>query len=219
MDADKEELKRKKQEARSQIKDLKRQQKENKKQIRQIKTDSEPSQGTFGLTVLIVLFLLALLFLLVKFDVGGFGSNVLGPVIGDVPYINKILPASAQDDTLLANKKHTSKKKKDKKQQAATEAATTTETATTQAATAGASGTSGNAAASTQALDPTMQTYVDTYNSMEASSAAAILEGMTGDYTLVAEIMSHLDPQKRADIFAAMSTQNAAKIMKIMQRF
>ena len=169
---------------------------------------------------------------------GGFGSNVLGPVIGDVPYINKILPASAQDDTLLVNKKHTSKKKKNKKQQATTEAATTTETATTQAATttadasattqeantatagtAGASGTSGNAAASTQALDPTMQTYVDTYNSMEASSAAAILEGMTGDYTLVAEIMSHLDPQKRADIFAAMSTQNAAKIMKIMQRF
>jgi flagellar motility protein MotE (MotC chaperone) len=41
---------------------------------------------------------------------------------------------------------------------------------------------------------------------------------MSGDYQLVAEILVNLDAQKRAEILAAMSTNNAAKIMKIMER-
>lgn len=44
-------------------------------------------------TVLIIAIWLAIIALLIKSDVGGFGSSVLYPVLKDVPYINKILPS------------------------------------------------------------------------------------------------------------------------------
>lgn len=43
-------------------------------------------------TIFIILIWLAILALLVKLDVGGFGSGVLTPVLKDVPVINRILP-------------------------------------------------------------------------------------------------------------------------------
>lgn len=60
---------------------------------------------TFFITLIIILIWLAIVVLLIKMDVGGFGSNVLGPVIKDVPYVNQVLPAkvfeeeSTEDDT------------------------------------------------------------------------------------------------------------------------
>jgi len=45
-------------------------------------------------TLIIIIIWLAIFALLVKWDVGGFGSTVLTPILKDVPYINKILPAS-----------------------------------------------------------------------------------------------------------------------------
>lgn len=58
--------------------------------------EDEESGGfsVFLVTVLIVIVWLAILGLLIKLDVGGFGSNVLAPVLQDVPVLNKILPAS-----------------------------------------------------------------------------------------------------------------------------
>lgn len=56
-------------------------------------------------SILIILIWLAILALLVKLDVGGFGSNVLRPVLKDVPVINKILPEPS-DDEVLANSKY-----------------------------------------------------------------------------------------------------------------
>lgn len=47
---------------------------------------------TFFVTLVIIAIWLAILVLLVKMDVGGFGSEVLGPVIKNVPYVNQILP-------------------------------------------------------------------------------------------------------------------------------
>ncbi|SFP91040.1 hypothetical protein SAMN02910358_00036 [Lachnospiraceae bacterium XBB1006] len=43
-------------------------------------------------TILIVAIWLGIFALLIKWDVGGFGSSVLYPVLKDVPYVNKILP-------------------------------------------------------------------------------------------------------------------------------
>ena len=43
-------------------------------------------------TIFIILIWLAILALLVRLDVGGFGSGVLTPVLKDVPVINRILP-------------------------------------------------------------------------------------------------------------------------------
>lgn len=60
---------------------------------------------TFFVTIIIFLIWMAIIILLVKWDVGGFGSGVLAPVIKDVPYLNQILPddvleeISTEDDT------------------------------------------------------------------------------------------------------------------------
>ena len=44
------------------------------------------------MTLIIILIWLAIIGLLIKWDVGGFGSTVLGPMLKDVPYVNRILP-------------------------------------------------------------------------------------------------------------------------------
>lgn len=55
--------------------------------------------SVFLVTTLIVIVWIAILCLLIKLDVGGFGSGVLAPVLKDVPVINKILPATATEQT------------------------------------------------------------------------------------------------------------------------
>ncbi|MCR4924510.1 MAG: hypothetical protein K5931_10935 [Lachnospiraceae bacterium] len=61
-------------------------------------TDGEEEEGG-GLSaaliiILIIIIWLAIICLLIKLDVGGFGSNFLYPVLKNVPVINKILPDS-----------------------------------------------------------------------------------------------------------------------------
>ena len=53
---------------------------------------------TFFVTLIIILIWLAIIALLIKMDVGGFGSQVLGPVIKNVPYVNQILPEKAFEE-------------------------------------------------------------------------------------------------------------------------
>lgn len=55
-------------------------------------------------TVLIILIWLAIFVLLVKLDVGGFGSKVLRPVLKDVPIINKILPDATNEEIGMDSK-------------------------------------------------------------------------------------------------------------------
>lgn len=55
--------------------------------------------------ILIVLIWLAILALVVKLDVGGFGSNVLRPILKDVPVVNLILP-DPTDDEIIADSKY-----------------------------------------------------------------------------------------------------------------
>ncbi|MBO5372482.1 MAG: hypothetical protein J6A75_07160 [Lachnospiraceae bacterium] len=54
--------------------------------------------AVFFVTVIIIAVWLAILALLVKMDVGGFGSTVLHPLLKDVPYINKILPEVEEEN-------------------------------------------------------------------------------------------------------------------------
>lgn len=78
--------------------------------------DLDAEEETFGgkvvaffVTIIIFLIWLAIIVLLVKWDVGGFGSTVLAPVIKDVPYLNQILPdtvleeISTEDDEYAYN--------------------------------------------------------------------------------------------------------------------
>ena len=69
--------------------------------------DKEERGGGKILTVLIifliVLIWLAILALLIKFDVGGLGSEVLRPVLKDIPVINRILPEVSDEQLAYEN--------------------------------------------------------------------------------------------------------------------
>lgn len=55
--------------------------------------------ATFFTTVFIVVLWLAVICVVIKMDVGGFGSSVLAPVLKDVPVLNKILPGNSLTET------------------------------------------------------------------------------------------------------------------------
>ncbi|WP_075679099.1 MotE family protein [Roseburia sp. 831b] len=87
-------------------KERRKQEKKKAKEEKKLESDSleeetETSGGNkvaiFFVTLIIVVIWLAILTLLVKWDVGGFGSTVLTPLLKDVPYINKILPESSEE--------------------------------------------------------------------------------------------------------------------------
>lgn len=71
--------------------------KKNKEKDEQNEIAQEESAGSKLLTILIVFVIvviwLALFCVLIKFDVGHFGSEVLYPVLKDVPVVNKVLPS------------------------------------------------------------------------------------------------------------------------------
>lgn len=81
----------------------KQQKKEAKRRAREIAkredelADEDEGGGfaTFAATILIVLVWLAVIVVIIKLDVGGFGSNVLTPILQDVPVVNKILPGNS----------------------------------------------------------------------------------------------------------------------------
>ena len=82
----------KKEEAK-QKKDIKKRAKEIAKQEARL-SDEEETGGfsAFLLTLIIVFIWVAILCVVIKLDVGGFGSDVLAPILKDVPVVNKILP-------------------------------------------------------------------------------------------------------------------------------
>lgn len=88
-----EEKKKLKAEQKEQKKEAKRRAKEISMQEEQL-DDEGGGVSVFLVTTLIVIVWIAILCLLIKLDVGGFGSGVLAPALKDVPVINKILPAS-----------------------------------------------------------------------------------------------------------------------------
>lgn len=54
------------------------------------------SPSVLIIVILIVLIWIAILALLIKLDIGGFGSGVLRPILKDVPVINRILPEPSE---------------------------------------------------------------------------------------------------------------------------
>ncbi len=58
--------------------------------------------AVFFVTAVIIVIWLAILVLLIRMDVGGFGSTVLRPLLKDVPYINRILPDEAGEAAVSA---------------------------------------------------------------------------------------------------------------------
>ncbi len=50
-------------------------------------------------TLMIIVIWIAILAVLIHFDVGGFGSTVMQPILKDVPYVNKIHPKTEEEET------------------------------------------------------------------------------------------------------------------------
>ncbi len=89
-DAKKQEKERKKEE-----KKKKKQEKKAAKQDQEMAEEQETVGGKLIVafaTLVIIAIWLGILALLIRLDVGGFGSTVLHPLLKDVPYVNKILP-------------------------------------------------------------------------------------------------------------------------------
>lgn len=99
----KDEKKKLREEQKNQKKEAKKRAKEISSQEARLAEEDEDTSGTpvFFVTLAIVAIWIAILCLLVKLDVGGFGTNVLTPIIKDVPVINKILPSAS--DTEVAS--------------------------------------------------------------------------------------------------------------------
>ena len=89
----KEERKKLKQEQKEQRKEARKRAKELAEQEEQFEDGPGGSGPVLLVTLIIVVVWLAILALLIKLDVGGFGSGVLRPVLQNVPVINKILPS------------------------------------------------------------------------------------------------------------------------------
>lgn len=97
---EKAEKKRLKEERNKMKADRKAQKKEAKQRARELdeqeeRLDGEGGVSVFLVTLVIVIIWIAILCLLIKLDVGGFGSSVLTPLLKDVPVVNKILPSDS----------------------------------------------------------------------------------------------------------------------------
>lgn len=88
-----------KKEQKDQKKEARRRAKEIAKEEEDLGLDEGNGLVTFGATLLIVILWIAVVCVIVKLDVGGFGSSVLTPILKDVPVINMILPDSGQTET------------------------------------------------------------------------------------------------------------------------
>ncbi len=88
-------------------KQLKNEQKQQKKEARRrareiAKREDELADedegggvGTLLATIMIVMVWLAVILVIIKLDVGGFGSKVLTPILQDVPVLNRVLPGNS----------------------------------------------------------------------------------------------------------------------------
>ncbi len=88
----KEEKKKFREEQRAQKKEAKRRAKELDAQEDELEEADGGSAPIMFVTFIIVVIWIAILALLIKLDVGGFGSTVLRPILQNVPVVNKILP-------------------------------------------------------------------------------------------------------------------------------
>ncbi len=85
-------------------KEQKAQKKEAKKRAKEIASEEanlyeendEGGGSVFMVTFVIVIIWIAILCLVIKLDLGGFGSNVLTPILKDVPVLNLILPKGSE---------------------------------------------------------------------------------------------------------------------------
>jgi flagellar motility protein MotE (MotC chaperone) len=240
--------------------------KDKKEKNEEIKNDE--STGGKIVTVLIVLVIvilwLVIFAVLIKLDVGNFGSEVLYPVLKDVPVVNRILPDAGEDEE-TSSEEYTSlteanaRIKELEEQLAANKNAGSVNSSEVEelqaeikrlkkfeeaqsAFTKRVQEFDENVVYNDKAPDTDeykayyeeiepdnaekiykevckdyeysqeVKDQADMYAKMEPASAASILSEMTGDLTLVAEILDSMQSSKSALILQNMSATTAAQI-------
>lgn len=225
----------------------------------------------FFITIIIVVVWIGILALLIKLDVGGFGSTVLYPILKDVPYINKILPETEEEETVvdvqypyatleeaidrikeleveLSDALKAAESDDETVAQLQAEVSRLQEFESEQAEFQEEKSKyyqevvfsdnapdieeykayyesidEANAAELYKQVvqqvekDKELEEYAETYASMKPKAAAAIMEAMTDDLTLVAQILEYMDVEARGSILGAMDSEVAAKVTKLMK--
>ena len=92
-----------KKEYKKRLKEQRKEQKEKEQEFAErsaeINGDNAGGLATLVISFLIVLIWLAIMALLIKLDVGHFGSEILAPLLRDIPYVNLILPEGSVQTT------------------------------------------------------------------------------------------------------------------------
>lgn len=101
--AEKKKLQNEKKKLKSERKEQKKLAKKRAKEIAAQEAElAEDEEGggffTFLATLAIIAVWIAILCVVIKLDVGGFGTNVLTPILKDVPIVNKVLPNSKTEE-------------------------------------------------------------------------------------------------------------------------
>lgn len=209
-------------ESKAKINQLKQQQKETKKKKKEIKKEMRELKGENkgGKLASILLFLgligafLLFLIAMIKTDVGGIGTNVLAPVLKDIPGLNMILPSD-----VIPKKSKESEKEKNKEEDSKTPSATSTPSKTSApSATPQPSPEPTEEPSSSTVTDEQLKDFADTYSKMEPEQAATVLGTMTGDLHLVAKILETMKAADRAEIMNNMDVYIAAKLTVIMSK-
>lgn len=273
-DAEKKRLKEERNKLKNEQKAQKKEAKKRAKEIAAQEAELDEEAGglpVFFVTLIIVVIWVAILGVLIKLDVGGFGSTVLAPVIKDVPVLNKILPEESVVTTSdeesyggytslrdavdyiteleLELERAQSLNSVDaqtiEEQRAEIERLRTFEDSLvdfdrirTEFYEEVIYADNGPGAEEYrkyyEEIDPTyaeylykqvveqaqvdakLKDYAQPFADMEPAAAAKILENMTGDPELAAKILMQLTPAARGQVLAAMDSEFAARLTRIM---
>lgn len=262
-----------KKEQKSQKKEARKRAKELENQERELDEQIEGTNASVVVVTIFIIFIwLGILCLLIKMDVGGFGSNILKPILQDIPVVNKILPSETETETRdeqayggynsLKEAVDEINRLEKQMEQLQNTNATYSEQIDTLQAEVDRLGTfeakqydfqeikerfyeevvyaengpgpdeyrkyyeemdPSTAEAlykqviQSEAVSARMKDYAATFSGMEAADAADILENMTDDLELAAEILNTLDATSRGAIMAEMDAAVAARVAKLLK--
>ena len=202
--------------------------------------------AVFFVSLLIIVVWFAIIALLIKWDVGGFGSGVLAPILKDVPYVNKILPDDAVEqvstedsayayDTMADAVERIKELEKELADAQNASSANADYISQLEAQSQELQQYKENEAEYYESIDPAnaevlykqvvaqtaedeqLDDYIKTYSSMKPKEAAAIFDTMTDNLKLVAQILDGMDADSRAAILGKMTSDTAAKVTEIMK--
>lgn len=223
----------KKQLTKEQIAALKQEKKKTQEELDELRGKTTGGKIACVLVFFGVIAVLGGIFIgLVKGNVGNLASDVLAPVIGDVPIVRSILPTEYQTKTAGELKAEAqaaadaAASEQAASEQAASEQAASEQAASEQAASeqavseqaASEQAAAEQAASEQQAADEAaLEDYVNTYSKMKPKTAAQVFDNMMPDQSeLIVKILTKMTADQRAAILSNMSVSNASQLTVLM---